>query len=94
MQQRWHKNPRECPHYNENVCPTCDFDDYYAENSPDCPWYTGDRQIELPSPAVMAALLDPFVEAADSNPERRGNGCQIYSQACGNDCQDYSQAGE
>lgn len=24
---------------------------------------------------------DPFVEAADSNPERRGNGCQIYRQA-------------
>lgn len=36
---RYHVNSRDCPHYNEHVCMTCDFDDYYRRNFPDCPWY-------------------------------------------------------
>ena len=34
----WHTNPRLCSHANEHACPTCDFDDYYADTYPDCPW--------------------------------------------------------
>jgi hypothetical protein len=35
---RWYPDPRTCPHYNDNACPTCDFDRYYATTYPDCPW--------------------------------------------------------
>ena len=35
---RWHTNPRTCPHMNDHVCPTCDFDRYYERSYPDCPW--------------------------------------------------------
>ena len=38
MSIRWHRSHKDCPHYNENVCPTCDFDGYYARNHPECPW--------------------------------------------------------
>ena len=38
MSIRWHKSHETCPHSNENVCPTCDFDGYYAATYPDCPW--------------------------------------------------------
>jgi hypothetical protein len=38
MSIRWHKDPRTCPHSNDDVCPTCDFDSYYRNNYPDCPW--------------------------------------------------------
>ena len=34
----WHMNPRECPHENDHVCPTCDFDGYYTHTYPDCPF--------------------------------------------------------
>lgn len=34
----WHINPRDCSHANDHVCPTCDFDRYYANTYPDCPW--------------------------------------------------------
>ena len=34
----WHTNPRSCPHENDHVCPTCDFDGYYARTYPGCPW--------------------------------------------------------
>lgn len=43
MKMRWHKTAETCPHYNENACPTCDFDGFYAKRYPDeCPW--ADRQ--------------------------------------------------
>lgn len=35
---RWHTDPTKCPHYNDDVCPTCDFDKYYAFSYEDCPW--------------------------------------------------------
>ena len=35
---RWHQDPRQCSHENEHVCPTCDFDRYYAKTYPSCPW--------------------------------------------------------
>jgi hypothetical protein len=35
---RWHKESRDCPHINEHACPFCDFDGYYANTYPDCPW--------------------------------------------------------
>lgn len=35
---RWHTDPRECSHSNDDVCPTCDFDGYYAATYPTCPW--------------------------------------------------------
>lgn len=34
---RWHPDPNTCPHHNDNICPTCDFDSYYATTHPDCP---------------------------------------------------------
>lgn len=34
----WHTNPRSCLHENDHVCPTCDFDGYYANAYPGCPW--------------------------------------------------------
>lgn len=39
---RWHVDPRTCPHYNDDVCPTCDFDGYYAATYADCPWREAD----------------------------------------------------
>lgn len=27
-----------CSHMNDQACPTCDFDRYYAHTYPDCPW--------------------------------------------------------
>lgn len=42
---RWHADPKSCAHYNDDVCPTCDFDGYYATHYPDCPWgYHSDEQ--------------------------------------------------
>lgn len=38
MSIRWHVDNRTCPHSNDDVCPTCDFDDYYTHTYPDCPW--------------------------------------------------------
>jgi hypothetical protein len=38
MSNRWHTDPRTCSHSNDDVCPTCDFDGYYAMTYPDCPW--------------------------------------------------------
>lgn len=38
MKPRFHTDPRTCPHFNENVCRTCDFDGYYANTYPECPW--------------------------------------------------------
>ncbi len=35
---RWHEDPRKCSHSNEDVCPTCDFDGYYARTYKTCPW--------------------------------------------------------
>ena len=35
---RWWINPRNCNHSNENVCASCDFDDYYANTYPSVPW--------------------------------------------------------
>lgn len=35
---RWHTDPRNCSHSNDDVCPTCDFDGYYATTFADCPW--------------------------------------------------------
>ena len=34
----WHTDPNTCPHFNDHVCPTCDFDGYYAATYIDCPW--------------------------------------------------------
>lgn len=35
---RWNKSA-DCPHMNDNTCPTCDFDRYYAKKYPnECPW--------------------------------------------------------
>lgn len=34
----WWLDAHQCPHSNENVCPTCDFDNYYRNTYPDCPW--------------------------------------------------------
>ncbi len=38
MTIRFWTDSRECPHYNNNACRTCDFDRYYASNYPECPW--------------------------------------------------------
>lgn len=38
MSPRWHVDNRACPHSNDDVCPTCDFDGYYESTYPDCPW--------------------------------------------------------
>lgn len=38
MTIRFWEDPRDCPHYNDNACPTCDFDGYYAATDPKCPW--------------------------------------------------------
>ena len=35
---RWHKDHTTCTHANDDVCPTCDFDGYYASSYADCPW--------------------------------------------------------
>lgn len=35
---RWHVDPRTCSHINDDVCPCCDFDRYYATTYADCPW--------------------------------------------------------
>lgn len=35
---RWHKDSRTCSHSNDDVCPTCDFDRYYASTYASCPW--------------------------------------------------------
>lgn len=33
------KDPRSCPHYNDNACATCDFDGYYeTKYGTVCPW--------------------------------------------------------
>jgi len=38
MMPRWNES-KGCSHINDNVCPTCDFDRYYANKYPDeCPW--------------------------------------------------------
>lgn len=34
---RWMES-KTCSHSNDEVCPTCDFDDYYARTNEDCPW--------------------------------------------------------
>jgi hypothetical protein len=49
---RWHENVRDCRHYNEHVCPTCDFDGYYAANYPDCPWRDDDTDDLTPEWAI------------------------------------------
>ncbi len=34
---RWHADPRTCTHYNDDACPTCDFDGYYrAQDASRC----------------------------------------------------------
>jgi len=34
-----HPRPEGCSHEGANVCPTCDFDRYYAgKYGADCPW--------------------------------------------------------
>lgn len=38
MPNRWHTDPRTCSHANADICPTCDFDGYYAATYDDCPW--------------------------------------------------------
>lgn len=40
---RWHTDPKDCAHSNPDICPTCDFDGYYAATYPDCPWRTPEQ---------------------------------------------------
>ena len=35
---RWHTDHTTCTHADDDVCPTCDFDGYYASSYGDCPW--------------------------------------------------------
>lgn len=35
---RWWMDSSCCSHENNNVCPSCDFDRYYAVTYPSCPW--------------------------------------------------------
>lgn len=42
MSIHWHVKADDCPHSNEHVCPTCDFDRYYAKTYPECPWRSED----------------------------------------------------
>lgn len=35
---RWWIDPACCSHENNNVCKSCDFDRYYAQTYPSCPW--------------------------------------------------------
>lgn len=38
MKPRW-KTVDSCSHRNDDACPTCDFDRYYANKYPnECPW--------------------------------------------------------
>ena len=42
---RWWLDPNKCPHHNENVCESCDFDSYYAKTYRSCPW--GNNEADL-----------------------------------------------
>lgn len=35
---KWQSDPKQCSHCNNEICPTCDFDSYYALSYIDCPW--------------------------------------------------------
>ena len=52
-QPRWQTDPRKCRH-DDDVCPTCDFDGYYASTYPGRPW----RKPDDPEP--------PRVEPAET----------------------------
>lgn len=42
---RLNPDPRKCSHSNDDVCPTCDFDRYYANKYGEaCPWSKADQQ--------------------------------------------------
>jgi hypothetical protein len=49
---RWWTDPKQCPHSNENICQTCDFDGYYAANYATCPW--GDKAADGMNPDKQA----------------------------------------
>ena len=34
----FHLQTSTCPHENEHACAFCDFDHFYADTYPDCPW--------------------------------------------------------
>lgn len=40
---RWYMDGRQCSHSNDEVCRTCDFDNYYASTYEDCPWKNDER---------------------------------------------------
>jgi hypothetical protein len=59
---RWHESHKTCSHANEDACPTCDFDGYYAANYPDCPWRIPDSLADEDG----AVILNP---TAVGNPD-------------------------
>jgi hypothetical protein len=58
---RWHTDNRTCSHSNDDVCPTCDFDGYYASTYPaECPWsdQVTDEDTRPPTPDELAARYE------------------------------------
>lgn len=64
----WHTNPHECLHKNDHVCPTCDFDGYYARAYPGCPWIDKADEVVRVDPSQQPTLplkgLDLFEQLA------------------------------
>lgn len=62
---RFWLDSKQCSHSNENACRVCDFDRYYANNYPDCPWRERQWTVECGStshgPYASIAEAEHFV---------------------------------